>query len=249
MPAAIAPIAGAVVGGMMNKSGGGGGSTTASKEPWAEAAPWIKENIGKGQGLQGYYEQNMFNPMQQTAYQNTFTDADQLRSSVAPTMTAFANKLLGQNYQRSLGPGSGAGGTSMLVPGQGQRGLMQQSLAPQAQPGLMGQGSSPISERFAMPGGQQYGAIDFAKLNPYGPGNALDPAKTPAPAAPGATNPNDPNAIDPVTGLPRWYQWVMYSGENAGPGDGSGGPGGVGAGPGDSAGGVGSGGDSAAGSW
>ena len=103
MPAAIlGPVAGAVVGGVMNKGGGGGGgSQTASKEPWAEAAPWIKDNIKTGQDLQRYYQQNPFNSLQQTGYQNQFADLDQFRNQMAPGLMNFANKLMGSNYQRA----------------------------------------------------------------------------------------------------------------------------------------------------
>ena len=101
MPAAIlGPVAGAVVGGVMGE-GGGGGSQTASKEPWAEAAPWIKDNIKTGQDLQRYYQQNPFNSLQQTGYQNQFADLDQFRNQMAPGLMNFANKLMGSNYQRA----------------------------------------------------------------------------------------------------------------------------------------------------
>ena len=112
MPAAIVgPVAGAVVGGVMNKGGGGGGSQTASKEPWAEAAPWIKDNIKTGQDLQRYYQQNPFNSLQQTGYQNQFADLDQFRNQMAPGLMNFANKLMGSNYQRA-GAGTEIGATN-----------------------------------------------------------------------------------------------------------------------------------------
>ena len=102
MPSAIlGPVAGAVVGGVMGGGGGGGGSQTASKEPWAEAAPWIKDNIKTGQDLQRYYQQNPFNSLQQTGYQNQFADIDQFRNQMAPGLMNFANKLMGSNYQRA----------------------------------------------------------------------------------------------------------------------------------------------------
>ena len=96
-------VAGAVVGGIMGGGGGGGGggSQTASKEPWAEAAPWIKDNIKTGQDLQRYYQQNPFNSLQQTGYQNQFADLDHFRNQMAPGLMNFANKLMGSNYQRA----------------------------------------------------------------------------------------------------------------------------------------------------
>ena len=68
--AAIAgPIAGAVVGGLMSD---GGEQQTATKEPWSAAAPWLRQQLEQGQNLQAYYQQNPWNNLQQTAYQNTF---------------------------------------------------------------------------------------------------------------------------------------------------------------------------------
>ncbi|APW37659.1 hypothetical protein RD110_11025 [Rhodoferax koreense] len=80
--AIIGQVAGAAVGGLLGggDSGGGAGTTTATKEPWAEAAPWIKSNLATGQALQSQYAANPFNQQQlaalgnmgnQTSYMNT----------------------------------------------------------------------------------------------------------------------------------------------------------------------------------
>lgn len=106
MPAAIlGPIAGSVAGGLMSK----GGQQTASKEPWAEAAPWLKDNIKQGQALQGYYQQNPFGPVQETGYQNLLASVDNYRDSVAPGLLAITNKYL---------QGGGSPGVSLLSNGQ-----------------------------------------------------------------------------------------------------------------------------------
>lgn len=103
MPAAIpiaASVAGSMVSSAMNKSSNGGGSSaSASSEPWAEAAPWLKNNVRKGQELQEQYEAQPFNPLQQTAYQNAFSDIDNYRNSFMPSMMQFAGGLLGPNFQ------------------------------------------------------------------------------------------------------------------------------------------------------
>lgn len=182
MPAAIlGPIAGSVVGGLM--SGDSQQSQTASKEPWADAAPWLRENLRTGQGLQNYYQQNPFNPQQQTAYQNTFGDLDAFRNQMAPGLMGFANKLMGGSYQRG-GSTAGANGGGLLSGG--------------AQPtgGLMGAGSSDMNQAlqqllgsqqgqqgqqtlnsglFQVPQGQSYGKIDWAAQNPFTNGS-IDPA-------------------------------------------------------------------------
>ena len=83
-------IGGAVVGGIMSDSGGGG--QTATKEPWAEAAPWLKENLRLGQQLQGQYQANPFSATQQQAYMNQFGNSDYARtlaSSVLGQMNGF----------------------------------------------------------------------------------------------------------------------------------------------------------------
>lgn len=122
MPEAIlGPVAGAVVGGMMS-DGGGGGSQTASKEPWSEAAPWLRQNLQTGQALQQYYQQNPFNQQQQTGYQNLFSDLDRFRSQMAPGLMQFANQAMNSGYQR---PQYSQPGTA----GYGQPSLRDQVLA------------------------------------------------------------------------------------------------------------------------
>ena len=164
MPEAIlGPVAGAVVGGLM--SDGGGGAQTATKEPWGAAAPWLRQQLEQGQNLQAYYQQNPWNNLQQTAYQNTFSDIDQFRNSMAPGLMDFANRLMGTNYSR--------GGTTARMP----MGNMQQT-KPQAMGGLLsllsGQ-SGGQSGPFSVAPSRSYGLLDFNALNPYN--NALKPAE------------------------------------------------------------------------
>lgn len=105
MPQAIAPVAGAVVGGLMSD----GGSSSASNEPWAPAQPILKDLLKQGQALGGYYQQNPFNNLQQAAYQNTFADIDNARNSVMPGLLAITNKYLQKG---------GSPGISLLTSGQ-----------------------------------------------------------------------------------------------------------------------------------
>lgn len=151
MPSAIlGNVAGAVVGGLM--SDGGDQQQTASKEPWAPAAPWIKDNIKTGQDLQRYYQQNPFNPIQQTAYQNYFADQDNYRQSVAPQMNALAQRLMGSNYSRQ-------GGAQAMPQGAAQAG------------GLL----SPAMPATA-PNTRAYGLLDFTQLNPFTATNGIPAA-------------------------------------------------------------------------
>lgn len=111
MPAAIlGPVAGAVVGGMM---GGDDQQTqTQSRDPWGPAQPWLRQNLQTGQNLQGYYQQNPFNQLQRTSYQNIAGDIDNFRNNINPGLMDFANRLMGTNYSRQGGPSSGSGGGS-----------------------------------------------------------------------------------------------------------------------------------------
>lgn len=84
---------------LTSKPGGGGGGSTAGKEPWSEVAPWLKNNVKKGEELQEQYEAQSFNALQQTAYQNAFGDIDNYRNSFMPSMMQFAGGLLGPNFQ------------------------------------------------------------------------------------------------------------------------------------------------------
>jgi len=166
-------VAGAVVGGLM---GGGGEEQTATKEPWSAAAPWLRENIAQGQNLQAYYQQNPWNSLQQTGYQNTFSDIDNFRNSIAPGMMDFANRLMGTNYSR--------GGTTMqnkpqAMPRSGAQsgnGGMLSGLLSAAQPGQQSRGSS---GPFSVSPGQSYGLLDFRALNPYNGALKPDQIKQP----------------------------------------------------------------------
>lgn len=171
MPEAIlGPVAGAVVGGLM--SDGGGEQQTATKEPWSAAAPWLRQQLEQGQNLQAYYQQNPWNNLQQTAYQNTFSDIDNFRSSMAPGLMDFANRLMGTNYRRG---GATMQNKPQAMPRSGAQsgnGGMLSSLLSAAQPGQQSRGSS---GPFSVSPGQSYGLLDFQALNPYN--NALKPAE------------------------------------------------------------------------
>ena len=165
MPAAIlGPVAGAVVGGLM--SDGGGEQQTATKEPWSAAAPWLRQQLEQGQNLQAYYQQNPWNALQQNAYQNTFSDIDQFRNSMAPGLMDFANRLMGTNYSRG-------GATARMPMGNMQQTKLQAMT--QAMNGLLSGQSGGQSGPFSVAPNRSYGLLDFNALNPYN--NALKPAE------------------------------------------------------------------------
>lgn len=185
MEAVAGPIAGSVVGGLMSD---GGEQQSTSKEPWSAAAPWLRENLRTGQGLQGYYQQNPFNPQQQASYQNTFGDIDAFRNQMAPGLMGFANKLMGSSYQR----GGSTAGANGAVGGGGMGGLLSSGQAAQgggdikallaqliADQGGTSQGGMPMQQGiFRVPQGQSYGQIDWNAQNPFRNG-AIDATSTP----------------------------------------------------------------------
>ncbi|KRB28082.1 hypothetical protein ASD94_10040 [Acidovorax sp. Root70] len=124
--------------------GGGGGQQTASKEPWAPAIKPLTNSLDTGQGLERYYQQNPFNPMQRTGYQNLFSDLDQFRNQIQPGMMQFANDMMQSNYQRG--------------PRQSQMEAMQGQMPMQntKQPMMMQQGGDGVysAKPMQMQGGQ-----------------------------------------------------------------------------------------------
>lgn len=102
MPEAIAgQIAGAAIGGLLGGDGGGS-QQTASRDPWQPTQEWLKNLIAQGQQLQGYYQANPFNSIQQQAYGNIVNDGEGYRQTILPSLLGFANTLTsGQNsYDR-----------------------------------------------------------------------------------------------------------------------------------------------------
>ena len=149
MPAAIlGPVAGAVVGGVMSDGGGGGGGQqTASKDPWGPAQKPLINSLDTGQGLEAYYQQNPFNPLQRVGYQNLFADLDNFRNVMAPQAMAFNNRMMNTNYQRKPA-GTELGGA--FTPINASQFLHHEQRQPQ---GGMGGGMGPgISMGGGMPG-------------------------------------------------------------------------------------------------
>ena len=94
----------------------GGQTSTASKEPWEDAAPWIRDNIATGQQLQQYYQQNPFNSIQQQGMQGLLSGYEHQNNQVIPGLMGFANNLMGQNYQRGAPQGRQPGLMSARIP-------------------------------------------------------------------------------------------------------------------------------------
>jgi len=154
---------GAVTGLMGSKGGGGGGGQQVNtKEPWAEAAPWLKRQIKRGEALQDQYEADPFNAQQKTGYQNTFNDIDNYRSNIAPGIMNFANEAMtGGGFQRQRYERPGQAGYAPRQPMQPQQ--------PQQPAGLMGNapnGPFSVSGAGLMNEGSRYAPIDFGAQKP-----------------------------------------------------------------------------------
>lgn len=139
--------------------GGGGGSQTASKEPWSEAAPWLRQNLQTGQDLQRYYQQNPFNQQQQTSYQNLFSDLDNFRSNMAPGLMQFANNAMSSGYQRPQYSKPGMAGY-----GQG---------AQSSQPAGLLSNAAQQQNNFSVAPARSYGLLDFQQSNPFTSTNGI----------------------------------------------------------------------------
>lgn len=157
--------------------GGDDSQTEAKREPWAPAQPYILDQLKSGKKLQDYYQQNPFNPQQQTSYQNLYGDLDNFRQNVAPGLMDFANNAMTSSYQRRPvgSPGDGAGYTREQQP------QPRQPMQPQQPQGLL-QDRQPGP--FRVNPGQQYGLIDFQAQNPFANGAVQPEAPPPAAAAP-----------------------------------------------------------------
>lgn len=165
MEAIAGPVIGSVVGGLFGSEGGGGQQQSQSREPWAAAAPWLRKQLEDGERLQGYYQQNPFNPQQQVGYQNLLSGYDNYSQNIAPGLMSLANHFIGNGYQRQGGSGSGLAGTNPYA---------------RASVGAVSQGipQGGAATPFIQPLQMQYGTVDWNAQNPYR--NELKPAPAPA---------------------------------------------------------------------
>jgi hypothetical protein len=90
-----------IIGGLLGGSSSGsaqGGTTTETKGPWAEAAPWLKQNLQTGQNLQNYYQKNPFNAQQQNAYSNLSQGTRYMNALTPNLMAQFSQQ---QGFDRT----------------------------------------------------------------------------------------------------------------------------------------------------
>lgn len=80
-------LAGAALGGLLGGGSSGGQTQTQSRDPWSAAVPWLSANLGLGQNLQKYYQQNPFSEQQKQAYDNSFNMSDRYRQAMPQLMS------------------------------------------------------------------------------------------------------------------------------------------------------------------
>jgi hypothetical protein len=147
-------VAGAAVGvvgsALSSDKKGGAGTQTATKEPWAEAAPWLKDLLAQGQSLNNQYTATPFNAQQQQAFGNMANQSAYMQNLTPSLLGQLSGQQLGYdrnnptarpqafNFNGLLG---GAGGTQ----GGGQQaGLLS----------MLGNGNAINSSMMAMPQAQ-----------------------------------------------------------------------------------------------
>lgn len=98
MPAAWVAAAGGLLGAMNSGGNSQGGTATQTKDPWASAVPWLQNNLQTGQNLQGYYQQNPFNALQQGSYANLLGNNDYINQMVPGMLGQFSQQ---QGFDRN----------------------------------------------------------------------------------------------------------------------------------------------------
>ena len=91
--------------------------TTTSKDPWAPAQPWIKQNIADGQALQAQYKAQPFNQAQQTSYNNIGGLLNAMNQMAPTMMQGFSNNASGANQFSRSNPTRSLLGTDVMKSG------------------------------------------------------------------------------------------------------------------------------------
>lgn len=88
-----------LVGDSMSDKNGGAGASTATKEPWAEAAPWLKNLLAQGQTLNDQYTATPFNAQQQQAFGNMANQSAYMQQLVPGLLSQMSGQPTG--YDRA----------------------------------------------------------------------------------------------------------------------------------------------------
>jgi hypothetical protein len=141
--AAVGAAIGLVGDSMKDDKNGGAGSQTATKEPWAEAAPWLKGLLAQGQGLNDQYTAQPFSAQQQAAYNNQYGQSDYMRQLVPALLGQMSGQQVGFDRNNPTARPQGFNFNGLLGgPNLNQQGLLAPApvVPPQApQPAPMGQ--------------------------------------------------------------------------------------------------------------
>lgn len=107
--------AGSLLGAIAGAADGGDKQQTSSRDPWAPAQDFLKQQIGQGQALATQYQQQPFSAAQQTAYGNLGGLLDTINKNAGGLLGGFnaaasgANNYDRSNPRRQLTGGAGLG--------------------------------------------------------------------------------------------------------------------------------------------
>ena len=94
--------AGSLLGAIAGAADGGDKQQTSSRDPWAPAQPFLKQQLDQGQALATQYQQQPFSASQQTAYGNLGGLLDTINKNAGGLLGGFnANATGANNYDRS----------------------------------------------------------------------------------------------------------------------------------------------------
>lgn len=94
--------AGSLLGAIAGAADGGDKQQTSSRDPWAPAQPFLKQQLDQGQALATQYQQQPFSASQQTAYGNLGGLLDTINKNAGGLLGGFNAAASGaNNYDRS----------------------------------------------------------------------------------------------------------------------------------------------------
>jgi hypothetical protein len=153
---------GSIIGGgigLLSSMGNKSQNTTQDKSPWASAAPWMQQNIARGQQLQDFYAKNPFSQGQQTAYGNQAALGNSYRAMLPQLMSGLPTQQFNRANPAARAPMQSfapPGGNLGFSPIQNQFDPSQMAPTQQAAP----------PPAYVAPPGQRRNWLDPLGINP-----------------------------------------------------------------------------------
>lgn len=102
-------LAGLIGAGLGAASGGGGNAQVSSRDPWAEAQPFLKNLLSDADAMRANLKANPFTTQQTQAYNNAYNGLDQARQALPGLLSWGQNAMTRQStvpsYQQLFGGG------------------------------------------------------------------------------------------------------------------------------------------------